>query len=86
MSGLIGIPRAWKSRWWWWALPLAFCILNGVFLWMHREAAGGLGRPQEELARQLGLSTTLEQQRDRYESFQSRGSQPSSSMWSDTGS
>ena len=66
MSGLPRIPPAWKSRWWWWALPLAFCILNGVFLWMHREATSGFGQLQDELARQQRLSTTLERQGDRY--------------------
>ncbi len=66
MTGLARVPPAWKSRWWWWALPLAFSILNGVYLWMHREATSDFGQLQDELARQVRLSTTLEQQRDRY--------------------
>ena len=64
MTGRTRVPPAWKSRWWWWALPLAFSILNGVYLWTHREATSGFG--QLQLARQVRLSTTLEQQRDRY--------------------
>ncbi len=66
MTGRTRVPPAWRSRWWWWALPLAFCLLNGVFLWMHREATSGFGQLQDELARKVRLSTSLEQQRDRY--------------------
>jgi len=40
--------------------------MNGVFLWTHREATSGFGQLQDELVRKVRLSTSLEQQRDRY--------------------
>lgn len=45
------LPPAWRSRWWWWALPLFFCLLNVGFLWLHHGAAtSGFRQLQNELA------------------------------------
>ena len=60
------LPAAWRSRWWWWALPLLFCILNGVFLWLHRTASNsGFRQIQDELAREEVELEDLEGVRDR---------------------
>lgn len=50
---MMRLNPAWTSRWWWWALPLAFCVLNGVFLWIHRSsAASGFRELQDDLTAQ----------------------------------
>ena len=60
------LPAAWRSRWWWWALPLLFCILNGIFLWLHRTASSsGFRQIQDELAREQVDLEDLGEVRDR---------------------
>ena len=44
------LPPAWRSRWWWWVLPLFVCLLNVGFLWLHHGAAtSGFRQLQNEL-------------------------------------
>ena len=45
------LPAAWRSRGWWWVLPLLFCVLNVGFLWFHHGAStSGFRQIQNELA------------------------------------
>lgn len=55
------LPSAWRSRWWWWVLPVAFCLFNMVFLGVHRAAANsGFRQIQDELtARESTLESLV---------------------------
>ena len=60
------LSPAWRSRWWWWVLPLVFSLLNGVFLSYSRSASrSGFRQIQDALARQEGSLEALRENRDR---------------------
>ena len=60
------LSPAWRSRWWWWVLPVVFCLLNGVFLSYHRSTSrSGFRQIQDGLARQERSLEALRESRDR---------------------
>ena len=60
------LSAAWRSRWWWWVLPVVFCLLNGVFLSYHLSTSrSGFRQIQDEQKRQEGRLEALRESRDR---------------------
>jgi Tfp pilus assembly protein PilO len=48
------LPAAWRVRWWTWALPLAFALLNAVVLVVH---PGRTGAGFADMKKELGNET-----------------------------
>ena len=60
------LSPAWRSRWWWWVLPVVFCLLNGAFLSYHRSTSrSGFRQIHEELKREERNLKALRESRDR---------------------
>ena len=59
------LSPAWRSRWWWWVLPVAFCLLNGAFLSYHRStSSSGFRQIHDELKREERNLKALRESRD----------------------
>ncbi|MDX1382556.1 MAG: hypothetical protein R3190_02875 [Thermoanaerobaculia bacterium] len=55
----------WRSRWWSWALPVAFCVANAVFLAAHPARTGtAFVAMQEDLEAETAALAELGSKRD----------------------